>query len=126
MGRLLPRCKHFYHTECILPWLTQRQGCCPMCKTPVLPEDMQSTRSRRSPRRRLSHQPQSTVVQQIPVISPSEVDDGLALGTPITADMNIRNDEYGSDLESGLRIVTPPNSPAQDILEDTHQQSYQY
>jgi hypothetical protein len=34
--RLLPRCGHGFHTECILPWLTNRQGCCPFCKTAVL------------------------------------------------------------------------------------------
>mmetsp|Transcript_5091 Transcript_5091/g.10680 ORF Transcript_5091/g.10680 Transcript_5091/m.10680 type:complete len:399 (+) Transcript_5091:484-1680(+) len=34
--RLLPRCGHAFHTECILPWLTERQGCCPTCKTEVL------------------------------------------------------------------------------------------
>jgi hypothetical protein len=34
--RLLPRCGHGYHTECIMPWLTERQGCCPFCKTSVL------------------------------------------------------------------------------------------
>lgn len=34
--RLLPRCGHGYHTECILPWLTERQGCCPLCKANVL------------------------------------------------------------------------------------------
>jgi hypothetical protein len=34
--RLLPRCGHAFHTECILPWLTERQGCCPLCKTSVL------------------------------------------------------------------------------------------
>ncbi|KAL3944892.1 MAG: hypothetical protein SGBAC_001037 [Bacillariaceae sp.] len=33
--RLLP-CGHAFHTECILPWLTRRQGCCPMCKTRVM------------------------------------------------------------------------------------------
>lgn len=36
--RLLPRCGHGFHTECILPWLTERQGCCPFCKTCVLAE----------------------------------------------------------------------------------------
>jgi hypothetical protein len=36
--RLLPRCGHAFHTECILPWLTERQGCCPLCKTSVLEE----------------------------------------------------------------------------------------
>jgi hypothetical protein len=34
--RLLPRCKHAFHTECIMPWLTERQGCCPLCKATVL------------------------------------------------------------------------------------------
>lgn len=34
--RLLPRCRHSFHTECILPWLTGRQGCCPLCKLSVL------------------------------------------------------------------------------------------
>ena len=34
--RLLPLCGHAYHTECIHPWLTERQGCCPYCKSPVI------------------------------------------------------------------------------------------
>ena len=34
--RVLPRCKHAFHTDCIMPWLTERQGCCPLCKTDVL------------------------------------------------------------------------------------------
>jgi hypothetical protein len=33
---LLPRCGHAFHTECILPWLTERQGCCPCCKALVV------------------------------------------------------------------------------------------
>jgi len=38
--RILPRCKHVFHTQCILPWLTERQGCCPLCKTSVIdPEE---------------------------------------------------------------------------------------
>ena len=38
--RMLPRCKHVFHTQCILPWLTERQGCCPLCKTSVIdPEE---------------------------------------------------------------------------------------
>mmetsp|Transcript_4310 Transcript_4310/g.11799 ORF Transcript_4310/g.11799 Transcript_4310/m.11799 type:complete len:613 (-) Transcript_4310:75-1913(-) len=35
---LLPRCRHAFHKECLHPWLTERQGCCPFCKTPVLEE----------------------------------------------------------------------------------------
>jgi len=34
--RLLPRCGHAFHLDCILPWLQDRQGCCPLCKTGVL------------------------------------------------------------------------------------------
>ena len=34
--RLLPLCGHAFHTECISPWLTERQGCCPLCKMGVL------------------------------------------------------------------------------------------
>jgi len=34
--RLLPLCGHAFHTECILPWLKDRQGCCPLCKMGVL------------------------------------------------------------------------------------------
>eukprot|EP00533_Pseudo-nitzschia_delicatissima_P014454 CAMPEP_0197261704 /NCGR_PEP_ID=MMETSP1432-20130617/107_1 /TAXON_ID=44447 /ORGANISM="Pseudo-nitzschia delicatissima, Strain UNC1205" /LENGTH=358 /DNA_ID=CAMNT_0042725985 /DNA_START=51 /DNA_END=1127 /DNA_ORIENTATION=- len=34
--RLLPRCGHAFHTDCILPWLTERQGCCPCCKADVI------------------------------------------------------------------------------------------
>lgn len=33
---LLPRCKHAFHRDCIHPWLLERQGCCPLCKTNVL------------------------------------------------------------------------------------------
>ena len=54
--RVLPRCKHLFHTECILPWLTKRQGCCPQCRTPVLPDEFQqrSRSPRSSPLRRSS------------------------------------------------------------------------
>ena len=32
---VLPRCLHAFHKDCIHPWLTERQGCCPLCKTNV-------------------------------------------------------------------------------------------
>ena len=34
--RVLPKCKHGFHFDCIKPWLTERQSCCPLCKTNVL------------------------------------------------------------------------------------------
>ena len=44
--RLLPRCGHAFHTSCILPWLQDRQGCCPLCKMEVLDRSMDSDRDR--------------------------------------------------------------------------------
>lgn len=41
--RLLPLCGHAFHTDCILPWLKDRQGCCPLCKTSVLKTDESSS-----------------------------------------------------------------------------------
>jgi hypothetical protein len=32
---LLPRCQHAFHRDCIMPWLMERQGCCPLCKSNV-------------------------------------------------------------------------------------------
>lgn len=41
--RLLPKCGHAFHTECILPWLKDRQGCCPICKKGVLQDGATTT-----------------------------------------------------------------------------------
>jgi hypothetical protein len=40
---LLPRCRHSFHHDCLHPWLTGRQGCCPLCKTSVLEKDENRT-----------------------------------------------------------------------------------
>lgn len=37
--RLLPRCGHAFHEECIVPWLTKRTSTCPVCKVAVMPEE---------------------------------------------------------------------------------------
>ncbi len=34
--RLLPRCGHIFHTDCILPWLTEKKNSCPLCQRQVL------------------------------------------------------------------------------------------
>lgn len=45
---LLPRCGHAFHKSCIMPWLLERQGCCPTCKTVVIPEGQEDTASDQS------------------------------------------------------------------------------
>ena len=32
----LPRCMHTFHEECILPWLRDCHGTCPVCRTPIV------------------------------------------------------------------------------------------
>jgi hypothetical protein len=41
--RILPRCGHLMHTECLLPWLCEKHGLCPLCKRPVVVSDAPST-----------------------------------------------------------------------------------
>ena len=33
---LLPKCGHCFHRKCIIPWLTEGRGRCPLCKTIVM------------------------------------------------------------------------------------------
>lgn len=37
--RLLPHCGHFYHHDCLLPWLTLRKNVCPLCNVTVETQD---------------------------------------------------------------------------------------
>jgi hypothetical protein len=45
---ILPRCQHAFHKDCIKPWVLERQGRCPLCKTGVLQDDKHETDSDQS------------------------------------------------------------------------------
>jgi hypothetical protein len=33
--KILPNCHHAFHTDCIVPWLTEHSGHCPLCRLTV-------------------------------------------------------------------------------------------
>ena len=37
--RILPRCGHVFHTNCIMPWLTTRSPTCPLCNKAVMSDN---------------------------------------------------------------------------------------
>jgi len=55
---LLPKCQHYFHSTCIIPWLTERHPTCPLCKTNVkegLKQYEEDRHNRRSFTRRTNH-----------------------------------------------------------------------
>ncbi|XP_050226542.1 brassinosteroid-responsive RING protein 1-like [Mercurialis annua] len=39
--RRLTNCRHIFHKSCLDKWVGYDQKTCPLCRTPVIPEDMQ-------------------------------------------------------------------------------------
>lgn len=78
--RVLP-CRHQFHTNCILPWLTERQGLCPLCKQQVLEDE--DDEERRGNENTVDN------MDQVGVFSLSDVERGST--TTITEDAQYEN-----------------------------------
>ncbi|KAG7344008.1 ring-like zinc finger domain containing protein [Nitzschia inconspicua] len=68
--RILP-CKHRFHEDCLVPWLTERHSSCPLCKFDVLQHVLEKTGSKDSTVDKPDTlQPVEPISQELPSVSP--------------------------------------------------------
>lgn len=106
--RLL-RCGHAFHTECILPWLTRRQGCCPMCKKSVIPAGDEET---------------NTAVESVPFSRCLEIQSGMDSTEEPAAPPEDRTVPAGGDFEASddnIDVIESATLPEVDTMEDLEQ-----
>jgi len=86
-GRVLPKCNHSFHTECIDIWF-QSHTTCPLCRAPVEAISEQETRS------------EVAVVVCEPETVGEEVDRSIPVGS--SSSSALRNESLGRETESSF------------------------
>jgi hypothetical protein len=110
--RLLPKCKHGFHTDCLMPWLTERQGCCPLCKRSVLGPDDEDSDYEDENRDVETGVELVNQGQPVPNEEYTESRNGDETEEPVSSD------ETGTGMmESEIQIQPSSPSPSDDALE---------
>lgn len=105
--RFLPRCKHAFHTDCIMPWLTERQGCCPLCKTSVIEPEGEDD---------VVHELSTEEVDATPSHDNTGTQPGsLGLGATLSNE-DSGGFSSGGNLESAVRLPSPEGAPCSAAL----------
>ena len=103
--RILPKCNHGFHTDCLMPWLTERQGCCPLCKRSVLgPDDDES-----------DHGENRDVETGVELVNQGQ--SSVVTGNGDETEGPISGDQAGTSIEESEIQVQPSDSSTGSALE---------
>ncbi|XP_039010474.1 RING-H2 finger protein ATL74-like [Hibiscus syriacus] len=95
--RVLPRCKHMFHKECIEEWLEVPSLHCPICRDRVLEHCLQSARTNNC---RTQRHYSDNQLQLLALYGTGDLDDGFPPTTPL------------DNVSSSRHQIRQPTSPS--------------
>ncbi|RZC94039.1 hypothetical protein C5167_016733 [Papaver somniferum] len=102
IGRILPKCKHSFHVECIDMWF-HSHSTCPLCRTPVTPETATATTESSS-----AASERATIHELTQIVIDSSEEQGSSTSNqPCTSCRNEGSSSSVSGSGSSLSFVSP-------------------
>jgi hypothetical protein len=115
--RVLP-CKHRFHEDCLVPWLTERHSSCPLCKFDVMQHVLEMEGNKSGPADKPDGAPTSDPPEEVPSTVPENertrtvsplwyrlrMFRGWTLVTEVDHDLRLQSED-GEDLPSSLSEI---------------------